>query len=137
MVNIGEIDEPCCSYELDDDDDNLPFSRELRCFLMPQNFVPPKIPKYEGKGDPEKHLNKYKTQMSLRGASPALKCRAFHLILSGSAEVWYNRLAPSSIRSWPDLKSAFLNQYLSKRDGEASIQRLQDMRQAAGGTLKN
>lgn len=83
----NDSDGPCRSYELDDDDDNLPFSRELRTFPMPHNFVPPKIPKYEGNGDPEKHLNKYKKQMSLRGASPALKCRAFHLTLGGSAEV--------------------------------------------------
>ncbi|XP_022888168.1 uncharacterized protein LOC111403774 [Olea europaea var. sylvestris] len=78
---------PCRSYEIDDDDDNLPFSREIRSFPMPTNFMPPKIPKYEGKGDPEKHLTKYMTQMSLRGASPALKCRAFHLTLGRAAEV--------------------------------------------------
>lgn len=128
---------PCRSYEIDDDDDNLPFSREIRSFPMPTNFMPPKIPKYEGKGDPEKHLTKYMTQMSLRGASPALKCRAFHLTLGGAVEVWYSRLPPLSIRSWPNLKKAFLNQYLSRREGEAPIQRLQDMRQAPGETLKS
>ncbi|XP_022855982.1 uncharacterized protein LOC111377157 [Olea europaea var. sylvestris] len=77
------------------------------------------------------------TQMSLRGASFALKCRAFHLTLGGAAEVWYNRLPPLSTRSWPDLKNAFLNQYLSRREGEAPMQHLQDMRQAPGETLKS
>lgn len=76
---------------------------------MPVNFISHKILKYEGKGDPEKHLTKYTTQMSLRGASPALKCRAFHLTLVRAAEVWYSRLLPLSIRSWPDLKKTFLN----------------------------
>ncbi|XP_022857368.1 uncharacterized protein LOC111378408 [Olea europaea var. sylvestris] len=77
------------------------------------------------------------TRMTLRGASPALKCRAFHLTLGGVAEVWYNRLPPLSIRSWPDLKKSFLNQYLSHRKGEAPMQRLQDMRQTPGETLKS
>lgn len=43
---------------------------------MPTNFVPHEILKYEGKGDPENYLKKYMTQMSLRRASLALKCRA-------------------------------------------------------------
>lgn len=43
---------PCRSYELDDDDDNLSFFRELCNFLVPTNFVPHKIMKYEEKGDP-------------------------------------------------------------------------------------
>ncbi|MGM2916796.1 hypothetical protein [Bacillus cereus group sp. BC45] len=45
------------------------------------------------------------------------------MTLAGAAEVWYSRLAPLSIRSWPDLKKAFLNQYLSRKEGEAPIQR--------------
>lgn len=59
--------------------------------------------------------------MSLKGASPTLKCRVFHLTLSGVAEVWYSRLPPLSIWSWPDLRKVFLNQYLSRREGEAPI----------------
>ncbi|XP_022859618.1 uncharacterized protein LOC111380322 [Olea europaea var. sylvestris] len=43
------------------------------------------------------------TQTSLRGASPILKCRAFHLILGGAADVW---------------------------EGKASVQCLEDMREA-------
>ncbi|XP_022876843.1 uncharacterized protein LOC111395050 [Olea europaea var. sylvestris] len=77
------------------------------------------------------------TQMSLREASPALKCRAFHLTLGGATEVWYSRLLPLTIGIWPNLKKTFLNQYLSRREGEAPVQRLQDMRQALGEMLKS
>lgn len=49
--------------------------------------MPLKIPKYEGKGDPIKYLNNYMTHMSLRGASPVLKYRAFHLTLSRVVEI--------------------------------------------------
>lgn len=52
----------CRSYELDDDDDdNVHFSRKLQAFWCLPNFVPPKIPKFEGKYYLENHLNKYKT----------------------------------------------------------------------------
>lgn len=64
--------------------------------------MPCKISKHEGKGDPEKHLNKYKTQMSLKRASPAVKCRVFYLTLSGATEV-----RPLSIKCWLDLKRCF------------------------------
>lgn len=104
---------------------------------MLSHFVSPKIPKYEGKGDPAKHLNNYMTYMSLRGASPASKCQAFYLTLAGTTELWYSRLPASSIKSWPNLKKTFSNQYLTSKYGEALIQRLQDIRQQSGKTLKS
>lgn len=61
------------SYEIDNDDNNLPFSKEIWSFPMRANFVPHKISKYEGKHDKKKKLlNKHMTQMSLRETSPAL-----------------------------------------------------------------
>lgn len=57
--------------------------------------------------------------------------------MSRAVDVWYIKLLPLSVRSWPDLKKTFLNQYLSRREGKAPIQYLQDMRQAIGKTLKN
>lgn len=97
-------------------------------FPYATNFVPYKILRYERKGDPEKHLNKYKTQISLRGASPALEYRAFHLTLIGVVETWYEKLLSLSIQSYLYLKIVFLNQYLSKTDGKILIQGLQDMK---------
>lgn len=46
----------------------------------------PKVPKYDGRGDPTKHLNTYKTHMSLRGTVTTVKCKAFHLTLNGAVE---------------------------------------------------
>lgn len=104
---------------------------------MPKKFMPNKIPKYEGKRDLEEHLTKYMTQMNLRGTSLALKCKAFHLTYAGATKVWYSRLPHLSIRSWPDLKKAILNQYLSRKEGDALVQHLHDMRQALGEMLKS
>ncbi|XP_022891812.1 uncharacterized protein LOC111406656 [Olea europaea var. sylvestris] len=97
----------------------------------------PKITKYDGTGDPEKHLSPYKTHMSLRGATPTMKCRTFHLTLTRATEIWYSRLPHGSIRSWPEFKNTFLKMFAVSKEGETPIQRLQDMRQAHGESLKS
>ncbi|KAL2512217.1 Uncharacterized protein Adt_17817 [Abeliophyllum distichum] len=80
---VPECPKKTRSYEVDDDDENLPFSDGIRNVPIPHEFRVPKITHYIGKGNPLDHVNTYKTEMSLRGATPALKCRAFHLTLSG------------------------------------------------------
>ncbi|XP_022857240.1 uncharacterized protein LOC111378300 [Olea europaea var. sylvestris] len=47
------------------------------------------------------------------------------------------RLPSGSIQSWPEFKTTFLKRFAVSREGEAPIQRLQDMRQAHGESLKN
>ncbi|KAL2533271.1 Uncharacterized protein Adt_06622 [Abeliophyllum distichum] len=80
---VPECPKKTRSFEVDDDDENLPFSEGIRNAPIPNEFRVPKITPYTGKWDPLDHVNTYKTEMSLRGATPALKCRAFHLTLSG------------------------------------------------------
>ncbi|KAL2518793.1 Uncharacterized protein Adt_15040 [Abeliophyllum distichum] len=97
------------SFEVDEDDENLSFSVGIRNTSIPHEFQVPKITPYTSKGDPLDHVNTYKMEMSLRGATPALKCRAFHLTLSGGAKRWYKKLVAESISSWPELKKTFIN----------------------------
>ncbi|KAL2479584.1 Retrotrans gag domain-containing protein [Abeliophyllum distichum] len=125
------------SYEVDDDDENLPFSEGIRNAPIPHEFRVPKITPYTGKGDPLDHVNTYKTEMSLRGATPALKCRAFHLTLSGGAKRWYNKLAAGSIHNWLELKRTFINYFSSGKPASAPVQRLHDIRQAESEPLQS
>ncbi|XP_022891839.1 activating signal cointegrator 1 complex subunit 2 homolog [Olea europaea var. sylvestris] len=97
----NDSDEQQRSCDLDNDDENLSFSRELKNAQVSNHYVMPKIPKYDGRSDQEKYLSAYKTHMSLQGANPTVKCRAFHLTLSGAVEIWYSRLPPGSIKNWP------------------------------------
>ncbi|KAL2533016.1 Retrotrans gag domain-containing protein [Abeliophyllum distichum] len=76
----------------------------IRNASIPYEFSVPKITPYTGKGDPLDHVNAYKTEMSLQGATPVLKCKACNLTLLGGAKRWYNKLVPGSISSWPELK---------------------------------
>ncbi|KAL2526425.1 Uncharacterized protein Adt_11479 [Abeliophyllum distichum] len=65
-------------YE-DDDDENLPFTNDLKAMEIPANFRMPLMDKYNRRGDPLDHINIYKTK--LQGQSPAVKCRNFHTTL--------------------------------------------------------
>lgn len=96
----------------------------------------PKIPKYYGKSDMTKHLNNYKTHMSLREAIFLWNAELFQLNLSGAAKIWYSKLPPRSIRSLREFKSSFLKRYAISKVGEGSNRRLQDIRQQPEKTLK-
>ncbi|KAL2542411.1 Ribonuclease H [Abeliophyllum distichum] len=75
--------------------------------------------------------------MSLQRVTPALKCRAFHLTLSGGAKRWYNKLVTGSKSSWPELKKNFINYFSSGKLTSAPVQRLHDIRQAKSEPLQS
>ncbi|KAL2518393.1 Retrotrans gag domain-containing protein [Abeliophyllum distichum] len=83
-------------YE-DDDDENLPFTNDLKAIKIPVNFQMPIMDKYNRRGDPSDHINIYK--MKLQGQSPAVKCKNFHTTIISDAKRWYNKLKPGSIWS--------------------------------------
>lgn len=120
--------------DLDDDDENLSFSQELRNVPVSSHYVMSKIPKYDRRGNPTKHLNGYKTHTSLWSTTLAVKCRAFHLTLRETTKNWYNRLPPRSIRSRSEFKTTFLKRFaISKK----RLQHFQDMRSQPGKSLKS
>lgn len=123
---------PQRSCELDDNEENLPFPQKLRNASVLSHYVLPKVPKNDGRGDPAKNLNNYKTHMNLRSVIPRVKCKAFHLTLCGVAKIWYNRIPLGSIKRWLEFKNTFLKRFIVSKEGEAHIQRLQDMRQQPG-----
>ncbi|KAL2481184.1 Uncharacterized protein Adt_34150 [Abeliophyllum distichum] len=125
------------SFEVDDDDENLSFSVGIRNASIPHEFCVPKITPYTGKGDPLDHANTYKTEMSLREATPALKCRAFHLTLSRGAKRWNNKLVAGSISSLPELKKMFINYFSFEKLASAPVQRFHDIRQAESEPLQS
>ncbi|KAL2542750.1 Uncharacterized protein Adt_03728 [Abeliophyllum distichum] len=124
-------------FEVEDDDENIPSSDGIRNASISHEFCVPKIAPYTSKGDPLDHVNTYKMEMSLRGATPALKYRAFHLTFSGGTKRWYNKLVARSISSWPELKRMFINYFSSGKLASALVQRLHDIRQAESDPLQS
>lgn len=101
---------------------NCLFSQEIRSAPVLNHFMLPKMPKYDERGDLTKYLNGFKTHMGLRGATPAMKCRAFHLTFNGVAIVWFTRLQAGSNRSWLDFKKAFFKHFATSNEGEGPIE---------------
>ncbi|KAL2491654.1 hypothetical protein Adt_27282 [Abeliophyllum distichum] len=90
-------------WDLKDDDENLPFSKELKARELSTRFKMP----------PTDNINVYKTK--LYGYIPTVKCRNFHTTLVSNTKRWYNKLKPISIRSWPQLKQEFINTFIGNK----------------------
>ncbi|KAL2543155.1 hypothetical protein Adt_04133 [Abeliophyllum distichum] len=60
---------PKLECDLDNDDENLPFSKELKAKKLSVEFKMPSMEKYNGRGDPMDHINVFKTRF--QGNIPA------------------------------------------------------------------
>ncbi|KAL2503857.1 Ribonuclease H [Abeliophyllum distichum] len=119
----------------DDDDENFPFTNDLKVMEIPVNFRMPLMDKYKRRGDPSDYINIYKTK--LQGQSPAVKCQNFHTTLVSDAKRWYNKLKPGRIRSWHQLKREFFNAFIGNRTMIADIAQLNDIQQNEWKTVKS
>ena len=89
-----------------------PFTAGVLHFPFPAKFRMPQIEVFDGTKDPIDHLNTYKNQMELHGYQDPMRCRAFAIMLKGSALAWFNRLPPSSISSFRELSIAFISHFI-------------------------
>jgi hypothetical protein len=98
------------------DDENLPFSEQVRVFTMPDKFKMPHIKKYDGSGDPKVHLEAFQEHFILHGTPDDIACRAFLLTLTGVAKDWFTGLPPKLVNSFKELRHQFLSQFLATRN---------------------
>ena len=66
----------------------LPFCREIREARLPEGFKFPSIKAYEGKSNPQDHLDHFNDLMGLHLVSDMAKCRVFAVTLVGGAKKW-------------------------------------------------
>ena len=90
-----------------------PFTKEILEFKLPRDFKQPKIRLYDGTTDPVDFLSDFALWMDVKEAGDAMKCRAFPLLLSGSAKDWFQSLKANSISSFELLRVSFMNQFLT------------------------
>ena len=84
-------------------------------FPLLVKFRMPHTETFDGTKDPVDHLNTYKNHMELHGYQDTVRCRAFTIMLKGSALAWFNRLPPSSISSFKELSIAFVSHFIEAR----------------------
>ena len=64
------------------DNENLPFSEQVKVYAMPDKFKMPRVEKYDGSGDPKVHLEAFQEHFILHGTPDEIACRAFPLTLT-------------------------------------------------------
>ena len=55
---------------------------------------------YEGKIDPQDHLDAFNDQMDLLQVTSLAHCRWFTIMLSGTTKKWIRQIEPETIMSW-------------------------------------
>ena len=69
----------------EDEGEGHPFTPEIMVVRLPSKFKLPRMALYDGKTDPEDHLEVYEAHMVLYGIPDAIRCRAFNSMLAGPA----------------------------------------------------
>lgn len=133
---LGQLEEAMHVEKKVPDTHNYHFTQEIMEVPLPDKFRTPQMALYEGKTNPNDHLELYIGHMVLHGYSEEIMYRAFRNTLFGAARRCFIKLQPNSITSWEDLKRAFSNQFLGVKRFVVPKQNLTIMFQGPQETLK-
>ena len=73
---------------------------EIREAPLPKGFKLSNIKAYEGKADPQDHLDHFNDLMELHMVSDMAKCKVFAVTLSNGVKKWLRSLTTRSVTSW-------------------------------------
>ncbi|XP_027063006.2 uncharacterized protein [Coffea arabica] len=92
---------------------------------------------YDASTDPEDHLSVFLTHMRLQTAADEIRCKTFPMFLKGKARIWFQGLAPGTIRSFPELARQFVAQFISSKTYAKNATHLMAIRQRSDESLRN
>ena len=84
------------------------FYQELHEVRLPKRFKLPAIKPYEGKSDPQDHLDHFNDLMEMHLVSELTKYRVFVVTLIGGAKKWFRSIHAGSVSRWQQLSTSFL-----------------------------
>ena len=58
---------------------------------LPKTFKMPNLMIYDGKGDPNKHLDVFRSWMNFEQVFSCAQCRAFPLTLVSASQAWHSQ----------------------------------------------
>ena len=96
----------------------------------------PTMTTYEGKTDPQDHLNAFNDQMDLFEVSSQAWCRCFAVTLTTTAKKWFRQIEPETVASWTQLSRLFMRQFQGARKYATPLSRLASIKQGLHETLK-
>ncbi|XP_050233440.1 uncharacterized protein LOC126681927 [Mercurialis annua] len=104
---------------------------------IPYNMKLPVLSTFNGEGDPRDHTSRFTATMGLLSVSDAILRRVFPTTLTGTAQRWYNKLKPGSVKSFTSLSTEFLNRYLTNIPAKTTTSILRSCIQEEGETLRS
>ncbi|XP_043697316.1 uncharacterized protein LOC122648129 [Telopea speciosissima] len=114
-----------------------PLTREPMRAELPKGFKPPTFEAYDGKGDPNDHINYFNAMMIVYGGSDVVSCRSFPTSLKGPVALWFAKLKPNSIRSFTELAKAFVNRFQSSVKQKKTITNLLAVKQCSDESIRD
>ena len=106
-----------------------PFSEFIMSIALPENCqLPNTLKSYDGTGDPQLHLTKFRSMMLVNGASDPLHCRAFPTFLEKTTLLCFLSLPTRTIHSFAKLLQAFVNRFSSSRVYKKTLNALNAIR---------
>ena len=88
-----------------------PFNLEIREARLLKRFKLSAIRAYEGKSDPQDHLDHFNDFMEFHLVSKLAKCKDFVLTLTAGAKKWFRAIPAGMISSWQQLSTSFLQHF--------------------------
>ncbi|XP_012827901.1 PREDICTED: uncharacterized protein LOC105949160 [Erythranthe guttata] len=113
-----------------------PFTTQILDDELPGSFRPVMY-EYLGTTYPNEHLCRFNNTSDLHRFSEGVKCRVFTTTLAGPAQAWFSQLRPSSIGSFDQLASVFLDHFASSKKQKRSTLTLFTVKQREGEHLRS
>lgn len=105
-------------------------------FKMPAKFKLPEFEKYKGNSCPQTHLMMYVRKMSMYTNDQRMLIHCFQDNLTGAALRWYMGLDSSQIKTFNDLREAFIKHYKYNLDNTPDQDQLRSMQQREKETFR-
>ncbi|XP_019159728.1 PREDICTED: uncharacterized protein LOC109156348 [Ipomoea nil] len=92
---------------------------------------------YDGRTDPEVHVNTNYGNMMMIGVSDAVMCRAFYSTLAGRAAKWFRTLPSGSISDFATLAMKFMRKFVTSKIVRKPYMYLEKAKQLEGESLSD
>ena len=113
-----------------------PFNQEVREAKLPKGFKLPAIKAYDGKSNPQDHLDHFNDLMELHLVLELAKCRVFAVTLTGGAKKWFRSIPIRLVTSWQQLSSSLFQHFQATRKTTIPLAHLGNVKQKNRETLK-
>ncbi|XP_019176264.1 PREDICTED: uncharacterized protein LOC109171648 [Ipomoea nil] len=112
-----------------------PFTADVMSLPYPHDLRIPGNKGYDGKTDPEAHINSYYGNMLMMGVTDVVMCRVFYSTLTGRAADWFQTLEPGSIACFAKLAKKFVHKFATSKEVRKHFTYLEKAKQLEGESL--